>query len=286
MKLCFIRIVALCVLFLLQLYAHCSHVTKNIHARTFLYTRPFYDYLFLERLFNRLVNYTKGKLYEGLSIIGSHQQSTHNKKTTRYFLGDDRDEILVAGDNTMQKNTREFRAEWIGLSSDFFAIFTIKPKQKQDGGSIEWLQQLSKFTDHAFFSDCYIRILLPFYSARNHIEFVVSGNRKQELLQAFNNDTWSFAHITDQIQQKIALAKVVLACGSKHQEERLTLLYEIMIAIPAGNKQNAYNLFQPVIGSNKHVEMGLRFGIDYGLCSFEKPVQIYFFVDLQGDPPF
>jgi len=275
-------VIALWGLIIVPLYADFFNSKKQDQARSFLYTRPFYDYLFLERLFNRAVNYKKGKLQAGLSLIGAHQQSTHNQKTTHYFLARDRDALSIAGDDTIQKNSRDFRAEWIGLPNDFFAVFTFKPKQKQDGVSIEWIQQLAKWTENSFLSDCYIRILLPFYSARNHLDFESSGDTKQELLQAFNNSAWLFAHITDQHQHRTGLGKVELAFGSKYEEERLTLMYETMVAIPTGNKQNAKKLFQPVVGSNRHFEIGGRLCIDYGLCTFENPLQVHFFVDLQG----
>lgn len=255
---------------------------KQPHARSFLYTRPFYDYLFLERLFNRTVNYKKGNLQAGLSIIGAHQQSTHNQKTTHYFLAENRNELTIAGDGTIQNNTRDFRAEWIGLPDNFFAVFTIKPKQKQDGVSIEWIQQLSRVTSVPFLENSYVRILLPFYSARNHVEFESTGHTKPALLQAFNNPTWLFAHIIDNTQHRTGVAKVELAWGAKHEEERLTLMYEFLFAVPTGNKQNAEILFQPVVGNNKHVEIGGRFCIDYGLSEINNRLQVHFFADLQG----
>jgi len=253
------------------------------HARSFLYTRPFYDYLFLDRLFNRAVDYKKGKLQADISILGAHQQSTHNQKTTHYFLAEHRNEISIAGDNTPQKETREFRAEWIGLPDDFFAVFTIKPKQKQDGVSIEWIQALSKFTNASWLENSYVRILLPFYSARNQVEFESTGNTAPALLQAFGNPAWLYGHIIDNVQHKTALAKVELGWGARLEvEERLTLLYEFMLAIPTGNKQNAETLFQPVVGSNKHVEIGGRFCVDYNLCEIDSRLQVHFFADLQG----
>jgi len=184
----------------------------NNTARTFLYTRPISDYVFLTRTLTRNIDYKKSPLQADFSFIPLYEPSRTLDKTTHYFFGRGRDSLSVVGDDNIESKARDIRAEWLGLSDDFWGIFTIKPQQKQVGFLATYLQEFSRFTDISFLEDWYVRGEISFYHVSNNIHFQSdSKNVQQELLAAFNNPAWEFARFKNGGQKKTGVGKIELA---------------------------------------------------------------------------
>lgn len=252
-------------------------------AHTFLYTRPISDYIFLTRTLTRNIDYKKSPLQSDISIIPLYEPSRTLDKTTQYFFGRERNFLSVVGDDNIESQARDIRAEWLGLSNDFWGIFTIKPQQKQAGFLIHYLQELSRFTDISFLENWYIRGELSLYHVSNNIHFQSDSLLAQEtLLAAFNNPSWDFARFKNGGQKKTGVGKIELALGTQYILDGLTLIYETIAAIPCGNKPSAKTIFNPVVGNGKFTEFGVRFSIDYEIFENNCPFHVDFFLDVQG----
>jgi hypothetical protein len=248
-------------------------------SQTFLATRPI-DYTFLTRALRRSTDYKKGNRQVGITVVGTYQKSIRNDDPTHYFLFDQKDSLLVSGDNNiLELDTRDIRAEWLELDSHFLSNLTLQPTQEIAGLLVEYIQQFCKFTDLIFLQNWYIRILASLYSTKNKMNLFGSNNKTPSLLKAFSNSAWKYAQITNKTQQLTRLAKIEVALGIQHRVDKLTLNFETIMGIPTGNVQDPERLFSAVVGNNGHFELGGRLQIDYELTH---RYHIHGFLDLQG----
>src|SRR5579863_9222629 len=96
------------------------HAKRRVFARSFMYTKPgYYDIVMEQALWHDIAYNKKGSLRGGIQAIPFFQQSMPRAKNARYFLMKDKNELLVAGDDTPYILKRDIRAEWVGLPDNF-----------------------------------------------------------------------------------------------------------------------------------------------------------------------
>jgi len=254
------KLLALLSVFLVTLSIHAK---REVFARSFMYTKPaFYDVVMEQALWHDIEFNKKGRVRGGLQAIPFFQNSMSLDKNIRYFLINGKTALLVAGDNTPSRETRDIRAEWVNLPSDFTGILSINPKQKQRGCLLEYHQDFRMF-DVRFLRDMYIMILLPISMVKNRINLTQTNVMNEgttfprNIIEAFNQPSWNFSRIDNCQKKKVGVAELTIKLGTCYMsEDFFQLNYYAVLAIPTGNKQDGKTMFEPVNGNNHHLGIG------------------------------
>lgn len=238
-----------------------------------MFTRPVYYHLMMHRhLWHEFIHFPRGCNGVSAQAIAYYQNSISQEGTTKYFFPCENTCLLVAGDNHVDDLcSRNVRAEWLNLSSDFKGYMTINPKQRQVGASLEALVHLEKYSSWSFLKGSWIAIELPVMKVENNINLSQSivepgpqaSNLPQDICQAFNQPSWRYAKmggemdVTKLAEVRLILGKNYLSCN--HYE----IDYYSMVIFPTGNQQDPGYTFSPVVGNNKH--WGFGGGTDFQL---------------------
>jgi hypothetical protein len=265
---------------------------RKVFAHSFMYTKPaFYDVVMEQALWHNIAYNKKGTVKGGIQIMPFYQQSMPLEKNARYFLIEGKNELLVAGDNTPPADliNRDIRAEWVGLPKDFTGILSLNPKQKQAGCQLEYHQDLKNWTNVAVLRDMYITMLLTASETHNHINLKQTNITNpgttfpEDILQAFNQPSWCYSRITNDIKKKVGVAELRIKIGTSYiSEEYFQLNYYSILAIPTGNKQNAKKMFQAVNGNNHHLGIGAGINMQAPLNRDTSSFAFCAFLDLES----
>ena len=258
---------------------------RDIYSHSFMYTKPaYYDLQMEEALWHNIAYNKEGSVKGGLQFIPFYQQSMALDKNAKYFLIKGKTELLVAGDETPYRLSRDVRAEWVNLPADFSGILSLSPTQRQAGIFLEYQQDLKNWTNVAVIRDMFLTIYMPISETENQIN-LCQGNVTnpqetfpQDILEAFNQPSWEYSRICNKQKKEVGVAELRIKLGTSYiSENYFQLTYYSVLGIPTGNKQNAHTMFQPVNGNNKYLGIGagitmqapLNRNLDvYALCLF------------------
>ncbi|HLW72444.1 MAG TPA: hypothetical protein VKR54_00160 [Candidatus Babeliales bacterium] len=262
---------------------------QKVFAHSFMYTKPgYYDVVMEQALWHDIAYNKKGSLRGGIQAIPFFQQSMPRAKNARYFLMKDKNELLVAGDDTPYILKRDIRAEWVGLPDNFSGVLSLNPKQQQKGCMFEYHQDLKNWVNVAILRDLYITIFLPVSETHNSINLrqtdVVNPQESfpQNIIEAFNQPSWCFSRITN-TKKHVGLAELRIKFGTSYiSEDYFQLNYYSVIAVPTGNKQNGKTMFESVNGNNHHLGIGAGISIQAPLNRDTTEYAWCFFLDLES----
>lgn len=257
---------------------------REVFAHSFMYTKPgYYDVVMEQALWHNIAYNKKGFIRGGLQVIPFFQRSLPLAKNSRYFLMEGKNQLLVAGDNTDFRLSRDIRAEWLGLPDNFSGTLCVKPEQKQNGCMLEYHQDLKEWVDIMILRDMYITIIMPVSETKNSINLMQTNITNpqttfpQNILQAFNQPSWCYSRITNS-KKKVGVAELRVKIGTSYMsEDFFQLNYYSVLAIPTGNKQDGHIMFESVNGNNHHLGIGAGINIqvplnrdtsEFGFCGF------------------
>lgn len=264
---------------------------KTVSSHSFMFTRPVYYHLAMRKhLWHEFTHQPRGCAGIASQVIGYYQNSKAMEGNTKYFFPCDNTCLLVSGDNNEEDLcTRNVRAEWLYLSSDFKGRMTIEPRQRQAGASAEFLVDLSKYSDWSFLKGSWVAAELPFMWVENDINLIQKIDRPgpqapelpQDICQAFNQPAWCFAKMGGKMDEK-KLAEVRLILGKNYLScNHYEIDYYTSVICPTGNGQNPGYTFSPVVGNNKH--WGFGGGTDFQILLNRDTSKFYgsFFFDFE-----
>jgi len=268
---------------------------KEAFSRSFMFTKPGYYTIVAEQALWHDITYNKkGSLRAGIQAIPFFQRSMNRSKSSRYFLFDDKNCLLVSGDNTRYRNTRnipirDVRAEWLGLNSDFSGIISVNPWQQQWGFIFEYSQDLKQWMNLPFVRDMYLSCILPIASVTNNLRLtqteVSNPNTTfpHNLIEAFDQPGWSWGKIASCNKKRTEVAELKILLGTSYESrDYLQVNYNSVLVIPISKKQDAEYLFSPVVGNNHHLGIGAALNIQALLNSDPTTVAFCFFLDLES----
>ncbi len=264
---------------------------QEVFSRSFMFVRPAtYSIAINQHLWHNFEYTKEGPLYGGMQLIGIAQKSLSREKVARYFLMNDKDELLVAGDNnTNLLFTRDIRAEWVNLPADFKGKLSLHPRQRQMGFQLCYNQDLKAIVDIDFVKEWSFGIELSALMVENNIHFCqfdMSGtatNDPATIFAAFNQSDWKYAKIPTQQQVKIRPDNVTFTLGrSLMNHDFFQLATRLSLMVPMSGNQNAEFLFDPVVGMNGHVGMGGAIYLQILLNRNPEKIAWSFFANLDG----
>ncbi len=266
----YIPVILLTLMLLAANTAHANRQEK--YGRSFMFTRPLFDYLPLQEAgWHELIYKTAHAHGACLHVTPAYQQSRQRDAVNRYFAPFPLNNLLVAGDNTPDnlKCARTIRAEWLQLAPTYQGIFHFKPEQRQTGLIFGYHQDMHPYTTTPFFKDTYVSISAPLMQVTNKLAIEqcdVSGTSThfpQTLAQAFANPSWCAAKVAPKTE-RTELGELRLRWGLYFlQEQYNQLSFYFGLSLPTSKEQNAAYWFDAVTGYNGH------FGVNGGItCQF------------------
>ena len=265
---------ALCAffIFLFLPYGHLRADRQEKFGRSFMFTRPLFDYLPLQEAgWHELIHKTTHAHGVCLHITPAYQHSRERAAVNRYFSPKDKNSLLVAGDNAPESIvcSRDIRAEWLQLAPTYQGTFHFNPQQEQAGLIFGYHQDMRPYTQTTFFKDTYVSASAPLVHVRNRLEIVqcdassTSTHYPATLAQAFANPAWCAAQIAPNTT-RTELGELRLRWGLFFlQEQYHQVNFYFGLSLPTGKKQNATYWFDSVAGYNGH--LGVNGGIT---CQF------------------
>lgn len=286
------------ILVLLGLMTLCITPTfakRNHTSQTFMFPRPVYHNL---AEFNGpwlyLTTQERNEYGGTFQVIPSFQESpmhSCNSRVAGYFSMFCKQRLLVAGDATGARDSRDVRAEWLRLPSDFIGTLCFNPKQIQEGLVFAYQQDLDYFCDIDLLRFLYVNIQLPVVWVKNSLGLGETieqpgtpvGREPRTITQALVQSDLDFAKMYQGSRQDQGIAEVRFDVGTRLIYERnfLLLTYSSLI-IPTFRKNCPTFIFNPVVGINGHWGIGAGMNLQIPLTNECDCLDVIAFLDVEN----
>ncbi len=230
--------------------------------RSFMWTRPVYRNLGVQKplwqdfVFNCCQT-------GALQVAPIYQQSFKSRDLSRYFLFNNQLHLLVKGDDvTANPYSRDVRAEWLGLPSDFTGSFSLHPRQKQFGLWIEGMLPLGALFENEFFDCFWVGLAIPYQVIENDINpsetppINPSPTFPRNIVEALSNPAYLFGKFNGKMTRK-SFAEIDLKFGTNllNRDYFQIGMYSMLVVPLQGSARQEF-VFSPYIGNNGHFGYG------------------------------
>lgn len=291
----YIRRLLLSVLFIApKLIANTCTSCHDHGSHTFMFTRPITQHLGIwQQMWHNIMFEKKGPCKTAFQFTTVFQESTDDTPAAQYFLLPCKNKLLVSGDaNTSDLRTRDIRAEWIGLPSNFRGFLSVEPKQRQFGLFVEINQGLGSLCGNSqaasFLEDSWISVTFPIVAVENNLSIrqtdVINPAPQfpSDIIEAFNQPSWLYGKM-DRAKSIVQLADFNIKLGKTYMDEdNFLVAYYTSLTFPTGNKQCPNYIFNPVAGSNAHFGYGAGVNFQLSLLRDCANFALCFFLNLEG----
>lgn len=286
MKRYFLLVISACSFSVLTARSHSNEQT----GKTFMFTRPVIQHLMIDQALWYSIIHSRPDTYKTAGRVTTvYQHSIDEDKTARYFLFDYKDALLVAGDDNPCDvlTSRDVRAEWLNLPSDYRGILTLNPRQQQMAITFQAYQDVGAWTDISFFKNMWFSIAAPIGIVENDLQLNEKkvfnpGMCPHSIIDAFNQSDMCYAKITG-ARSAIELAEINIKMGRTYLSRNNAIVaYYSKLSLPTSRKQNAAYTFDPFVGNNGHFGFGTGVNFQFQLTRDTDPHVICFFINLEG----
>ncbi|MGC2310939.1 MAG: hypothetical protein WA432_04930 [Candidatus Babeliaceae bacterium] len=278
---------------LLILLSSLPFISKTIFktSQTFMFTRPAYQNVGAYfHLWKKIIADTESPDY-ALQALFLHQHSICNKHTDQFFLLHCQNVLSVAGDATDPSllNTRDIRAEWLGLPSTFSGKFTVHPSQEQTFVQIVVKKNLYFWFPYNFFKTWWVSLSIPFVHVRNNLHFTTFDTQNpgtgfpHNLTDAFTQPAWCFGKMDHRSRTKNRLAEIRFTLGNVflNHDDFLLASYSAL-SFPLAKKQRPNFIFSPFGGANGHIDWVFGFLLELPCYEDCPAIKSIFFATLEN----
>lgn len=244
-------------------------------GQSFMFTRPLDHnvFAFAERYYQMAFEEDWSSTYRMQAIVAGQKTVGSSTQAPGYFLINCQPTIRIAGDTSPDATTRDVRAEWLNLPSDFSGLASVNPQQKQVGTILTVERSLKGMLDWTFLEGWWVRMNMPIMAVENNLQLTQhevsgSGGAPNDIISAFDQDTWKAGKMVNRSMSHTALGSINLALGSTwwHSENFVLSTYS-GVSIPVSSKQSPEYIFSPFVGPNGHL------AIDFGVIA-ELPIAV------------
>lgn len=231
--------------------------------RSFMFTRPIYRDIGVQKpLWQEFVFNPQDAF--AVQVAPIYQKSFGSRSLAKYFLFNEQFDLLIKGDDVINNNpnTRDVRAEWLKLPSNYIGSFSVHPRQQQFGIWIEGKIPLSTCFDHEFFELLWVGLAAPYQIVENNVRpsqtppINPSPNFPHDALEALSNPSYLFGKFGG--KKKVSgFAEIDFKLGYNllNQDYFQIGLYS-MIVVPLHSGVSQEFVFNPFIGNNRHFGYG------------------------------
>ncbi len=270
---------------------HVSAEIHNLDSRSFTILRPAYD---LIETFHHLVDpmqYDQERSGTAQGYFVYQHAQDHNlsqSKFARYFLFHEKNQLLVAGDESANACFRDIRAEWLSLNPEFSGYLSVCPEHRQYGGVLSYHQNLDKVINHGFFEQTFVSVTIPIINVMTSLNLNQAGVQNpgdrfpRDIIEAFNQPSWFFDKIAGS-HEKTAVADITFRFGRVFMNENDNwIVYYSGLVIPAAPKPDPEFLYNAYVGERYHVGFNGGLNIQVRLNRTECDPLWAWFVMLDG----
>jgi hypothetical protein len=276
-------------LFLITLNVYAGPHNDEQFAGSVLLTHPIEARLAIKNQSWLQYNFTKrGNFGGAFQITTIYNRSIPKKKNARYFLINDKNELLIAGDTSTHQFPRDVRAEWLGLPSNFSGNFSLMPTQNQFGAIFEYNQNVYNLVNIDFFKYWQIGLRFPLLTVEHHLHLqqqnVInpSPTAPTDILAAFNNLQWQASRMI-QKQHKTGVGDLHLYLETPYYAKNHTIfVYRSGVVIPTSNKNDYEYVFSPLLGNNHRIAVNGAVDLQVLLNRDASTWAACFFMSLDG----
>jgi len=275
-------------------FNRCRPTVRNYISQSYMATRNAYQQCAAVQALWHDIVYEKKCSFRGAGqVIGMYAESTALEKSSYYFMPYCTDHVLVSGDDfKYELSTRDVRAEWLDLPSDFQGQLRLHPHQKQAIAFLHYNQNVDRFLSINFLSDYWVEVFAPIVYVENdlqleqslyyHSKTTETNCAPQDLCQAFCNPDWWYYKNCGK-QKTTQLAEVRLRLGKSYiAKNGFELIYFSGFSIPTSKGQDPRFAFSPVAGFNNHWGMEVGFHAQILLNRDDCPYAFSLFVGLES----
>lgn len=257
----------------------------NSTSQTFMFYRPLLqNTCVIEQGWGAIIAHKQAEYNTALQVIGLYQE-TRSDKTASYFLMNCQKELLVAGDDTDYALTRDVRAEWLNLPSNFSGTLSVCPQQYQAGALLCVNHDLKTYFSGECFESWWLSLKLPIYTVKNNLHLMQShiqnprteGPGPRDILQAMGQ--YSNAAMDNCSRRATGLGELAITLGGTflaHYDAIITWYAGLSIATE--KKQKPDHLFNPFMGNNGHSGITYGFYCELPLATCANNLETLFFL--------
>lgn len=269
----------------------------QVFGRSFMFTRPAYEHLSMREHLWHMFEYPAERdfchaIQTTLFMQKSFDKDPRKSRTSRYFLINGKNVLLMAGDDAPPalRDKRDLRAEWFNLPSNFSGELNVNPQQFQAGFFVEYVHDLEELFGSTFFCNSFFSMLVTFVHVENNLNLCqfnirnpgTTASGPHDIIEAFKQPNWLFDRIDgERVTNRFAELRLRMS-RLFFDEANFQLAYYTCLVIPTTPEPNPAYLFNAYAGNGQHV--GLNGGVlmQISLSPSGDPVMWSWFINLDG----
>lgn len=244
-------------------------------SQTFIFYRPLsHNAAAFHQVWSQAVarNHTAhGSLIQFITLA---LQTTPDNSAQAYFLLDCKKNIIVAGDTSPHAMSRQVRAEWLNLPSNFDGLLTIAPQQRQVGGLFSFAHDLGAL--HPWLEHWWITGRIPIYQVKNNLclQQLTAGN---ELIKALSS--FRYAAMDNRNHKAIGISDITCALGvTFFENNNFIATLSAGLCVPTAKKATPTIIFKPFLATNGHFAFTFSFYTEMPLWAPSCELESTFFL--------
>lgn len=261
---------------------HVYQGSSSLQTRPPLMRQSMVNHLWIERVYTK-----KGPIGGGFAMTPFFFRMRNKHHAQSYFLPNNKDAVLIAGDTNDQKTIlqRDVRAEWLGLPSNTNAWYGLCPSYRQSGFILSYNQDIKNIVSFDWLAHWQIGIRVPFLLVEHTLnpgQNPVAGGAVPSVVHAFNNNAWC-GQRTIAYHESAGIGDINVYLDSPYfVKDSFIFAAHSGCTIPTAPKTSSCYLFAPVRG-NGH-RFALFGGVDMQIKLNQNPHiwQSAFFISLES----
>jgi len=256
-------------------------------SRTFLFIKNIYNNPIVDNFYRIYDQYKFSSNNDNIDINNIflvdflYQDLKNSNDIAKYFSIGCKDYLLVAGDDSYLKHSRNIRAEWFNLPSDSSFYIEFKPKQSQKSLLLQYYRLFNYFCD-GIKKDFWISFNLPILNIEGNLSINyfdiknVSLDVIKNSFEKFNNVSFYNKNISNTY-----IPDIKFSLGAYLPINYLNFALYSSLVIPSSEYIKPKYLFEPIPSSNGHfaIEIGSRITKDFPI---NDNFSIYYFLQLNN----
>lgn len=222
------------------------------------YNMPFVDSCFS----NALLPKNKQKI--NINLIASGTKSIDRTFGCQFAINR-KPIMLVAGDNTPYKESRDINAEFIGGTNKTIAQMCLGAEESLIGGRLFIQIPFFRLWKNDFFVDSFLGIRTTLTRSQRKLDLNLTGQNNESLtsIKNFFSNQVQYAKINNEKKTNIGLENITLTLDGVYYSKNkdFQIYYFSGVEIPVQSSYSSEYLFAPTIGGNGVI--GLILGADF-----------------------
>jgi hypothetical protein len=289
------------IVFILSLVACLNLYSKYCRSKIYSKTRMAQDYSFVDnsrlRFFSDsddccdsiFENCDKGELEAKRDFIFSASPflivGVKANAFDRTFLIDDKDYLLVAGDGSSSIESRDIRAEWLGLNETASLFLGSTLDQHIFGVRFDCEFPFKIIFPKFPLIEWKVGLKTVYANKKNNIKLKFQGAKSSDKsqIESFFSSTVKRAMIDGNDHSNSGLESIAAIIGGNYTSPKksFNIYYYSGLEVPMSEYKNDLNLFYPYLGNNGH--LGLLIGASiHAIENSSKPVSVGVFASFEN----